>query len=624
MLRILRNKAQSTLIQGLVLFIALVFIFWGVGSNMNGNRNSIAVVNGQEISIQEYQQAYDQAVERYRQQFNGQVPPGFFDKINLKKQVVGQLIQDALLRQGAAAMGLTVSKERIQREVEQMPVFQKDGHFDLERYKKILTRNRRTPKSFESSLYRDMLTKKVVRAIGSFAVLPENEVRKWLDFAGEELKLAVEEIKSSDFEQKVKVNDAELTAWFAQHKSEYTTEPKIRLQYLLFDADKDMKQVQVDEDKLKERYESSLDSYKIPEQRHVRHILFKVDKQADAAVVAAKKKEAEKVLALARAGKDFSALAKKYSQGPSAKIGGDLGFFPRGRMVKSFDDAVFSLKKGEISGLVRSPFGFHIIKLEEIRPAVTRSFADVKNELAGQVKKEEAKALAFKEASRAYEGIMRAGSLEKYSKQQGVKIVRTDFFSRSKLPGGVVSDPAFVKEAFSLGKGELSSLVELKNGYAILFVDDIKPPVVPSLADVRDRVIRDYRKEKAVVLAKKAADNLLAQAEKKGKLVGRDVRQTDYVKRGMPRVQGVPEEVVADAFSLSPKVVFPEHPVKVGTVFYIYRITDRRQDEHAIDKKTREQLRKQLLVNQQGRLLMDWLGTLQEKAKIWTNDTILK
>ncbi len=624
MLRILRNKAQSTLIQGMVLLIAVVFIFWGVGSNMNGNRNSIAVVNGQEISIQAYQQAYDQAVEKYRRQFNGQVPPDFFDKINLKGRVVGQLIQDELLRQGAAAMGLTISKKAIQRQVEQMPVFQKDGHFNLERYKTILNRNRRTPKSFEGGLYNEMLTKRVVRAVGSFAVLPESEVKKWLDFAGEEIKLAVQAVNGADFENKVEVKDADLAAWFEQHKNEYTTEPKIRVQYLLFDADKAMSQVQLSDDELKSRYENDLAAYQVPEQRHARHILFKVDKDADEQLVAKKKKEAEKVLALAKSGKDFAGLAGKFSEGPTAKNGGDLGFFPRGRMVKSFDDAVFSLHQGEISGLVRSPFGFHIIKLEEIRPAVTRPFADVKSELAEKVKKEEAKALAFKEASAAYEGIMRAGSLEKYSKQQGVKVIQTDFFSRSALPKGVVADPAFAKEAFSLGKGELSSLVDVKKGYAILFVTDVKPPVVPPLADVRERVIRDYQKEQAVDFAQKEADKLLARAQKEGKLTGKDIILTDYLKRGTTRADGVPGEVIVDAFSLPPKTVFPEHPVRTGNTFYLYRIMDRRQNNDTIDTQTKDQLRKQLLVDQRNRLLMDWLTDLQKKAEIWTNDSILK
>jgi len=624
MLNSIRKRAQSTVIQGLVLLIAVVFIFWGVGSNLNNNRNSIAQVNGVEIPLQDYQQAYDRAVEKYRKQFGGQVPSGFFDGINLKGQVVGQLIQEELLRQGAAAMGLTISKQATQRQIEKMKAFQQDGHFDISRYKKILSRNHLTPTSFEAGIRNEILTNFVVDTIGSFAVQPEGEVRHWLDFAGEELKLAVKAVKSADFEDKVEIKDAELSAWFERHKKEYATEPKIRLKYLLFDSNKVTDQVSVTEDALKERYESELDKYRVPEERHVRHILFKAGKQDDEQTVAQKKKEALRVLALAGAGQDFAKLAAKYSEGPTGKNGGDLGFFPQGRMVKPFDDAVFSMKPGEIKGLVHSPFGFHIIKLEEIRPARVRPFAEVKDALAGAMKQEEAKALAFKKSSAAYEGIMRAGSIDKYSKQKDVSVIQADYFSRSHPPAGIMADPAFLKAAFALGKGELSSLVELKNGYAILFVDDVQPSKIPALAKVRARVLKDYRREKAVDLARLTTEKELAQAKKEGKLAGKDIQETDYVKRGAQGTGSAPAKVIADAFSLAPAARLPEHPVGVGNVFYLYQVRDRRHNDAAVDAKEKAQLKRQLSAAERSRLLTDWLTALQAKAEIWTNDALLK
>lgn len=624
MLNILRKRAQSTLIQGMVLLIAVVFIFWGVGTNLNNNRNSIAEVNGMEIPIQDYQRAYDRAVEKYRRQFGGQVPSGFFEGINLKGQVVGQLIQEELLRQGALSMGLTISKEAIRRQVEKMPAFQKDGHFDIGRYKSVLKSNKLTPTSFEGGIRSDILTNFVVDAIGSFAVQPEAEVRRWLDYSGEEIKLAVKAIKSSDFEDKVEIKDAELSSWFEQHKKEYASEPKIRLKYLLFNSNKVMNQVSVSDDTLKTRYESELEKYRIPEQRHVRHILFKVSEQDDKQTVAKKKKEAEKVLALANAGKDFAGLAQQYSEGPTKKNGGDLGFFPRGRMVKAFDDAVFSMPQGTISNLVRTPFGFHIIKLEAIRPGRVRPFDEVKDELAKIMKEEEAKGLAFKKSSAAYEGIMRAGSIDKYSKQENVSVIQTDYFSRSRPSADIVTDPAFLQAAFKLGKGELSSLVELNKGYAILFVDDIQPSTVPSLADVRDRVVEDYRREKAVDIAREAAGKELAQVKEQGKLSGKDVHETGYVKRGTRQMDSVPGEVIVDAFSLAPKAQLPDHPVGVGNTFYLYQVRDRRQGVNVANAGKKEQLKQQLSATERARLLTDWLADLQKNAEIWTNEAILK
>ena len=625
MLSILRKKAQSTVIQGLVLLIAVVFVFWGVGSNLNNNRNSIAVVNGKEISIQEYQRAYDRAVERYRKQFGGQVPANFFETINLKGQVVGQLVQEELLRQGAEAMGLAVSKNAIQRAVEKMEVFQKDGHFDLDRYKKILSRNRLTPTSFEAGLRNDLLAKMTLNGIESFALVPEDEQHLWLRYIAEEIKLAVTTVSAADFEDKVQVKDAELAAWYEKNKNKYTTEPKIRLKYLFFASRIPNGGEEIGEEALKARYEADKDRYRVPEQRHARHILLQVAPDADEKTVAAKEELARKVLAMARNGQDFAELAKKYSEGPSAAKGGDLGFFAKNRMVKPFADAVFSMDKGQVAGPVRTQFGFHIIKLEEIRPARIRDFEEVRDELKKKIEQEEGRASAFKAASEAYEGIMRAGSLEKYSREKGVDLKQTDFFSRSKPPAGIVADPAFLNEAFKLGKGELSSLVEVgRKGYAILFVDDVKPPVIPPLEEVRDRVVRDYKREKAVELAAKAAEQELAEAKTKGKLTGDTLRTTDYIQRRSPAPADIPASVIKDAFALAPTEKFPVHPLKSGETFYLYQVVERRPGDKNADEKMKKQLATQLMTAEKSRLVADWLSQLQQKAEIWTNNKILQ
>ena len=422
----------------------------------------------------------------------------------------------------------------------------------------------------------------------------------------------------------MEIKDGELAAWFEKNKTKYTTEPQIRLKYLFFDSDALAKNRKISDDELKARYESDKERYQVPEQRHVRHILFKVPKDADAKTVAAKEEQARKVMAMAKGGQDFAELARQYSEGPTAAKGGDLGFFGRGRMVRPFDEAVFAMRKGEIGGPVRTQFGFHIIKVEDIRPATTRAFAEVRDELRREMEKEEGKAQAFKAASEAFEGIMRAGNLDKYSKEKGIELQKTDFFSRSKPPAGIVSDPGFLAEAFKLSKGELSSLVELGKGYAILFVDDVKPPVVPPLAEVRDRVVRDYTRDRAIVLAKEAAERELAEAGKKGELTGDKLKKTDYLKRRSPAPAGVPAQVLKDAFALAPSEKFPARPLKVGNLFYLYQVVERRPGDEKADEQMKKQLRMQLLAAEKSRLLSDWLRELQQKAEIWTNTKILQ
>jgi len=626
----LRRQAQSTLIQGLVLLIAIVFIFWGVGANMNNNRNSVATVNGREISYQDFQRAYEQSVENFRQQFGGQLPPGLLEKMGIKQQVVARLIQAELFRQGGEEMGLVLSESAVQREIEKMPVFQQDGHFDLNRYKTILSQNRLTPTSFEDGLRADLQMNRVRGGVGSFAMVPDSMVRGWLAFAGEEIQLSYVVLDPAEFEEKVEINDTDLASWFADNKEKYRSEPKIRLKYLFFNYDEDAGKIVMSDEELKGLYESKKESYQQPEQRHARHILFKVSKESPDSVRAEKKKKAEQVLALAKQGRDFAKLAEKYSEGPTKSRGGDLGFFARGRMVKSFDEAVFSLKAGEISTVVETPFGYHIIKLEEIRPAEMKSFAEVKDSLAASSRQQQARSLTFKRASKAYEDIMRAGNLDKYGEESSEQVLVTRYFGKSDPPEGIVADSDFLKMALSLNKGELSSLVELDTGYAIIFVDDVQEPAVPELDAVRERVIADYTREKAVELAGKAAADLLAGSREKGGIAAaagdRQVHISDFLKRSSPAGKDAPPaELVRDGFTLAWNTKFPESPVRVDTRYYVYEISERRPGtQEGDDLQQQEQIREQLLASVRNELITFWLARVSKQADIWTNDTLLQ
>lgn len=484
MLNVLRKQAQSTLIQGLVLVIAIVFIFWGVGTNMNNNRNSVATVNDREISYQDYQRAYEQAVDNLQKQFGGQVPPGLLEGMGIKQQVVGQLIQAELLRQGGEEMGIVLSDLATQREIEQMEAFQQEGNFDLSRYKSVLSQNRMTPTSFEDGLKADLQRRRVMDDVGSFAVVSDSAVKDWLAYTGEEIQFAYVIIEPSAFEAKVEIKVSELASWFEKNKEKYRSEPKIRLKYLFFSHDEDDKQ--------------------------------------------------------------------------------------------------------------------------------------------------KASGLTFKRASKTYEEIMRAGSLDKYGQMGEEKVITADFFSRSEPPKGITADAKFLEAAFSLNKGELSSLVELTDGYAIVFVDDIQEPAVPELNAVRERVVVDYTKEKAVDLAGKAADDLLAASREKGSLKGADengyqVQATGFLKRSAPADKdSLPSQVLQDGFKLSWKEKLAENAVRVNNSYYVYEVTERRLSTEEVDDAGREQIREQLLEAARNGLITSWLSRVQEHAKIWTNDTLLK
>ena len=629
MLNVLRKQAQSTLIQGLVLVIAIVFIFWGVGSNLNNNRTAIALVNDVEISYQDFQRAYDQAVENFQQQFGGQVPAGLIKQMGLKKQVVNQLIQAELLRQGGHEMGIKVTELLTQQEINKMAAFQENGQFNIDRYKTVLSQNRMTPTSFEGGIAADLQTARVTKDIAAFAMVPDSAVKDWLAYTDEEIKLDYVVFNSPDFEDKVEVDEKELAAWFTDNRAKYRSEPELKLEYLFFGYDDS--QVDISDEVLKARYESDKASYQQPEQRHARHILFKVAEGDADFVRADKKKKAEEVLLLARQpGSDFAALAKEYSEGPSKEQGGDLGFFAARQMVAPFDQAVFALQTGEISDLVETPFGYHIIKLEEVRPATVRSFEQVKDNLAATMKKQQSRGVTFKRATETYEAIMRAGSLDKYGEEGKEKVVTTDYFTRSKVPEGIMQDPRFIEAAFKLKKGELSSIVELDAGYAVVFVNDIKEPALPELDAVQDQATADYKKEKAVDLARKAAIELLTASQEKNDLsqavtAEQQVQITDLLKRSKSTGQDtLPPQVLQDAFTLPWKDKLAISPVQVADSYYVYEISERQPGTAELDAEQMEQIRKQLQTSVRNELLSSWLGNVQAKAKVWINEPLLE
>ena len=229
------------------------------------------------------------------------------------------------------------------------------------------------------------------------------------------------------------------------------------------------------------------------------------------------------MLQQARGDADFAELARQYSEGPSGLQGGDLGLFSRGRMVKPFEDAVFALENGGISEIVETSFGYHIIKLEEIVPPHITPLTEVQEDIRANLSKDAAKNSAFGAASKAYEDIILAGSMEKYAAAGDTAALETEFFTRQSPPAGdgsaarkIVSNPLFLNAAFALQKGELSSLIDLTTSYVIIYVKDFKPPVIMSLDDVRDQVQEHYIADRAEQLAREAAADFLARLRETG------------------------------------------------------------------------------------------------------------
>ena len=630
MLQILRKKAQSTFIQVVVVVIALVFIFWGVGTNLRGDRQAALVVNGENISFQQYQQAYDRAYQRLSDQFGGNVPKGLAETFGVKQQVINQLIQTSLLRQGAEEMGIHVSGQEVQQIIKNMAPFQENGVFSLERYKAVLAANRMAPTKFEESMKYDRLSEVAAREIGNFAgIVTDLEIQDLYSQQNEKISVKYVKIASDQFVDKVKIDDTALKAWFEKVKDNYKSEPQLKLQYLVFTYDSVASKITIDPSKIKEYYQNNIEKYQIPEQRHAHHILLKTTDKDSAERQQEQAKKAEEVRKLAKSGTDFSALARQYSEGPTKESGGDLGFFSAGQMVPAFDKAVFAMKPGEISPVIKTQFGYHIIHLDEIKPPETKPLEAVTAEITKTLQQQEAENLTFQLANDAYEGIIAAGSFAQYAKANPqIHIKETGFFTKSNAPAELKTDAQFLDKAFELHKGELSSLIKGTSGYAILYADDIKEPEVPSFEAKKDVLVKDYKKAKSREMAEKAAKDLLQSLHSDNKIdalakeKGFTVLQSGFLSKQDKNNTAFPSSLIEDVFLLSPSSPLPETPGNVGDDFFVYTFLDRQIPTLPKDSKEVAQYRENLLRFKQQQLLSAWLRHMEINAKITRHQSL--
>ncbi len=422
------------------------------------------------------------------------------------------------------------------------------------------------------------------------------------------------------------MNEA-LNAYFAEHQEEFRTPEMVSLQYLRFAPDRYAAEVTFDEAELQKYYQRHLDLFEIAEQVKAAHILIKVAQDAGAEMKEKKRKQATEILEKARAGEDFAQLAKKYSDDPgSASRGGELGFFPRGAMVAPFENAAFALPPGQISDLVESPYGYHIIKVEEhVEPGV-KPFAEVVEEVKAGLRAEKAQRLAYEKAMDAYNLNRKEGSLAKAAEANDLKVEETGLFDRQGSAEGLGDAPEIVSTAFTLEPGALARPLSLPQGAILFAVKERQESRRPELAEVRDAVETAFRSEKGRELAQQAAEAAVAEQKTDKKLAdlarqGRQkVEETGLFSRAygsfVPGI-GNSEELANAAFSLTEAAPAADRFFEEGGSFVVIQLKNREKaDMSALDQTQRDQLREALLSKQKSQAIEQQLDQLRSQAEI--------
>ena len=579
MLDFVRKHAKSWVIKVFLWVIVIVFVGWGGYAYQTRHEYDIARVGDHYISTAEYNTAYNNLVEGVRKQFGGALPDELMRSLNLRQQALESLIEHYLILKGANDLGLAATTDEVRRRILEITAFQEEGKFDPKRYEGLLRQMRMTPDIFEQQMAEDITTLKVQAFIKGRAVVAEDEILTDYHLNRDQIKVAYAVFDPRSFEDKVTVEETALRTFYQNNQDRYMEPEKREISFVLLDREDLEKEIHPSDDEMKRYYDENEARYARERQVRAQDILFRIKPDAPEAEVEKVRAQARKIFDEAKKGKDFAELAGKYSQDEgTAKKGGELGFFSSKQMDPTFSAAAFALKPGEISDLVRTAQGFHIIKVEEIAEARIAPFEEVKGEIEKDIKSQGAQDIAFKRARNLRDLAYARKDLDKAAQEMQMTVSSPVWIDKSEDQPDSGPFPRQIKaKLFQLAQGDISDMLELPKGFAVAQVKSIKRPQPIPFENVKDKVAGDFRANQAKELAKKRASEILAQAKEKNNLAdvaksqNISLRQTEFFSRqdldkDLKLLRGASLNSI---FSLQDSKPFPESPLELGNRFMV-------------------------------------------------------
>lgn len=434
MLDRIRSVAQGWVGKALLAAITVPFALFGIDSYLNqaGNNATIAEVNGNDISVQEYANALQNL--RNRLQSEGKVDAAQLDSPEVKSLVLNQLINKRVLSEEIKHAKYAISDEQLATYITGMPEFQKDGKFSQELYDQTLEQNRITASRFEEGMRADLLAQQAQDGITKLGFVSHARAGDTYKLTHQQREVTVAEIKTKDFISQVKIDPAQVKAYYEQHKDKLRVPEQVKIEFLLLSASSLIPSIQVDDAEVKKFYDENAAKFQGNEQRRASHILIGFGVSATPEQKQQAKAKAEEILAIVKKNpKRFEELAVKESQDPgSASKGGDLGSFGRGAMVKPFEDTAFGMKVGQISDIVESEFGYHIIKVTEVT-GESSDYESLKPKIKAELLYQKAQAL-FTEQAENFSNMVyeQSGSLQPAAKAFNGQVQTSDWVSREE------------------------------------------------------------------------------------------------------------------------------------------------------------------------------------------------
>ena len=627
MLDLMRKHATSWLIKIMLGGIIIAFVFWfGWGGSGQKSERYLAKVNDEIISDDDFRRVYELEIEKRKRQFKGAMTPDLIEKLNLKKTVLQEMINQVLLGQEAQRLGLFVTDEDLLRDIRSNPNFQSNGRFDEGMYRGFLQAIKFSPAAFEHVRKREMLVEQMVHVLTDAVGTDPAEIKKLWHFQNDKLLLSMLLVMPEPGKDQAPTDPKALETFFERNQSKYEVPASLDLQFVAFSWRDLEKDISITDEDAQLYYTNHPKEFVTPERIKARHILFTIPEGADQKQIDEVRQKAQAALARITGGEDFAAVAQAESQDTvSAPKGGELGFFSRGTMNPQFEKAAFSLEVGKVSQVVRTNQGFHLILVEEKKPETEIDFAAVKDKIIAKLKEEKARREIVKTADRFYDKVYTSEKLAETADAVGFKVHEAKSVTKGLPIPEVGDDPKVYAEAFQLKVGEISRLMQVGDSYVVMKLITRHKEHVPPFAEVRDRVEKDYLKEQALLNAKKKAEEIIKELKKQpqepdavAQKFGLALTKLDPVSRTagfVSKLGSSPEinEMLLTVATAAP--LFPS-PISTSDGVAVVRLAgmDVEPDErYETESKIFEPW---VLQVRQREILNGWLRVLEEKAKI--------
>ncbi len=633
MIRFLQTpgKAKKIVLGGLLLIICAAMVITlvpggilGDAFGYGGSPNSVAKVGDQEITVQEVDQL---ARQLGRQQFPKGFPAQFLPF--MRQRAADMLILQKALVTEAQRMGFTATDDELREALRRIPELFPNGQFvGQEAYENFIVQNTNlSVPEFERRMKQDLLINKLRNAVEAGLSVTDAEIQKQYRRENTKVKFQYAVLTLDKIKKEIQPTEKELREFYDKNKQQYVNSipERRKAEYVVIDTTKLREQVQVTPEELQRYYAQHQDEYRVPERVLVRHILIKTpapgpDGKVDEKAVDAARQKAESLLAQIKKGANFAELAKKNSEDPGSKEeGGSLGWIQRGRTVPEFEQSAFSLPKGETSGVIRTTYGFHILRVEDKQQAHLKPLEEVKAQIepviASQKAGDRAESLA-----RTVQTQARTSSLEQAAKQHGLTVVTSGLFTRTDTLPGLGSPPELMNAIFGAGERARAEMVSTPQGYAIFNVLEVKPPSTPSFEEAKSRVEEDFKNQRADQMLAQKTQQLSDQArsahdlKQAAKAVGAEVKTSDLVgpNSQVPEIGSMsgPAEV---AFEMKAGEI--SGPIHTGRAGVVLALVEKQEPPAEQLAASRDRIRDTLLQQKRGEYMELFVSNLRDRME---------